>query len=827
MSSAVLSESEVITTEPSAVSRDSNRSGEQPELIPGDPSQFAQWFQDQFPAIPFRSALTVMRLSQEGATVPFMARYRKEQTGNLDEVEIGNIIDSLERWKNIVDRKIFVLGEIDAQGKLTDELRHQIESTFDLLVIEDLYLPYKRKRKTKAAVAREAGLEPLAQWIWDCGHGEAFDPAETLEAKVQPFINAELGIVDAQAAIDGAQAILIERLSEVSELRQEVRSQLFKSALIASTKAGKAKTPSKFDRYFDYRESIASLQKRESSHRYLALRRGQVEEELTLSIGGAPENEELISNLLRMYESYACQVKGTPGERVLKMAAMLAFKVYVLLSIENEIHSALKEVADAAAIDVFSENVRKVLLAPPLGGKCVLGVDPGLRTGCKLALINSSGEYIASGVVHLLTPEQQKQSFDHLKTVLENGKVEAIAVGNGTAARETEKFLREVIVKLGLKTPVVMVSESGASIYSASEVAREEFPDLDLTVRGAISIARRLQDPLAELVKVDPKSIGVGQYQHDVSQSSLRSALERVVESCVNTVGVNINTASKHLLAYVSGIGPALARSIVDHRAMKGPFSSRTDLLQVSRFGERAFEQAAGFLRIPNGTHPLDNTGVHPERSKVLESFAAEQGKTLGDLLGSGVASLKADNELKKTLGDFTFNDVIQELEKPGRDPRSAFEMIQYRDDVHELSDLKPGMVCTGVVTNVTNFGAFVDIGVHQDGLVHISQLSDSFVKDPRAVVNPGDKVQVRVLEVNLEKRQIALTMKKEGEIRPTKPQVAEQRSSQGRGDSRNVRSANSDSRGDRRSGYSVESEPQALATNPFANLGSLVSKKK
>jgi uncharacterized protein len=752
-----------------------------------------------------------------------MARYRKEQTGNLDEVAIGNIVDSLERWRNLVDRKAFILSEIDAQGKLTPELKAQIESTFDLLVLEDLYLPYKRKRKTKAAIAREAGLEPLAQWIWDCAHGVAWDAAETLEGKAQGFVNSELGVADMAAALQGAEAILTERLSEIPELRQAVRTQLFDHGHLASSKGEKAKNPSKFDRYFEYSEPIAALMKRESSHRYLALRRGQAEEELMLSIGGAPQNETLMANLLSMYQAHACPVKGTPGEKQLLLAARLALKVYALLSIENEIHSTLREIADTAAIEVFSENVRKVLLAAPLGSKCILGVDPGLRTGCKLALINSAGEFIASGVIHLLTPEQHAQSFNQLRTVLENGKVEAIAVGNGTAARETEKFLRDTVSKLNLQIPVVMVSESGASIYSASEVAREEFPELDVTVRGAISIARRLQDPLAELVKVDPKSIGVGQYQHDVSQSSLKSALERVVESCVNTVGVNVNTASRHLLAYVSGIGPSLARAIVEHRASAGLFTSRADLLKVARFGERAFEQAAGFLRIPNGSHPLDNTGVHPERYKDLESFAADNGGSLDKLLGAGVAALKSNSSLKQQLGDFTFNDIIQELEKPGRDPRSGFEYVKYRDDIHELSDLKPGMLCTGVVTNVTNFGAFVDIGVHQDGLVHISQLSDTFVKDPRAVVNPGDKVQVRVLEVNLEKRQIALTMKKQVDEQAIRASSVARANQPSTGGSR----PQGGPRNGRQSGGERSRPPETLGNNPFANLGNMLAGKK
>jgi uncharacterized protein len=803
-------------------------SGESPSstntqaIIPGDATQFARWFQGEFPSIPFRSALAVIRLAADKATVPFIARYRKEQTGNLDEVAITNVVDALDKWKSLVDRKAFILSEIAAQNKLTPELTQQIESTFDLLLLEDLYLPYKRKRKTKAAIAREAGLEPLAEWIWDCAHGQLWATGETLDFKAQSFLSPDLGISDAQAAIQGAEAILTERLSEVPELRQEVRTQLFAHAHLCSAKGEKAKVPSKFDRYFEYSEPIPALMKSESSHRYLALRRGEAEEELTLSIGSAPQNEALMANLLSMYQAHATPTKGTPGEKSLLLAARLAFKVYVLMSIENEIHSSLRGIADAAAIDVFSENVRKVLLAAPLGTKCVLGVDPGQRTGCKLALISSTGQFLASGVIYLLTPEQQAQSYNQLATVLQNGKVEAIAVGNGTAARETEKFLRDTVNKLSLNIPVVMVSESGASIYSASEVAREEFPDLDVTVRGAISIARRLQDPLAELVKVDPKSIGVGQYQHDVSQSSLKSALERVVESCVNTVGVNVNTASKHLLAHVSGIGPSLASSIVAHRTAKGLFQSRAELRNVPYFGERAFEQSAGFLRIQNGTHPLDNTGVHPERYPVLESFAAEVGTTIGELVGVGVSKLKSNSQLRQLLGDFTFNDIILELEKPGRDPRSEFEYVKYRDDIHELTDLKPGMLCTGVVTNVTNFGAFVDIGVHQDGLVHISQLSDNFVKDPRAIVSPGDKVQVRVLEVIVEKRQIALTMKKNAEPN-TSASSGSRTSNSG---SRPTTRPRSDSSAARRP-QGAPPRQETIGNNPFANLGAMLSGSK
>jgi uncharacterized protein len=442
-------------------------------------------------------------------------------------------------------------------------------------------------------------------------------------------------------------------------------------------------------------------------------------------------------------------------------AARMALRVYVQPSIENEVKQALRDVADAAAIHVFAENLRKLLLASPYGAKSVLGVDPGIRTGCKLAVVSESGAYLGSHVIYLGSDRERESAKQVLRLAVESANVSAVAVGNGTAGRETEAFVRGVLGELGLsRVPVVMVSEAGASVYSASDVAREEFPELDLTIRGAISIARRLQDPLAELVKVDPKSIGVGQYQHDVTPGLLKKSLETVVQSCVNSVGVNANTASPYLLAEVAGIGSSLARAVAEHREKHGVFKEKRDLLAVSRFSEKVFEQAAGFLRIPGAAHPLDNTGIHPERYPLLEKLAARLGKNVGDLVGPGAALVKRDAQFRAEVGQFTFDDILKELERPGRDPRESFVVWSFRDDIHELKDLKPGMVCPGIVTNVTNFGAFVDIGVHQDGLVHVSQLADRLVKDPRDVVSPGDRVSVRVVEVNLAKNQIALTMK-------------------------------------------------------------------
>ena len=597
-------------------------------------------------------------------------------------------------------------------------------------MLEDLYLPYKQKRKTKAVIAREAGLEPLADWLWDCGHGLVTPgPGETPDGRASAFISEEKKVPDADAALAGAVEIIIERLSENADLRTTTRSRYMAEGYTKTAKGEKAKSPSKFENYFVFEERVQELMKPENSHRYLAMRRGWMEEELTLHLGGptpreVPEVEgkrptapvdPLAEELLATFEAAACSKPDFPGAPLLKKAARFALRAHV---------------------------------------------DPGLRTGCKIAVVDDSGKYVGSTVMHLESAGGKAGSGNMLAELVRKGGIRAVAVGNGTAGREAEPVVRDVLSAAGLNVPVVMVSEAGASVYSASDVARDEFPDLDLTVRGAISIARRLQDPLAELVKVDPKSIGVGQYQHDVSPTALQKSLDAVVDSCVNQVGVNLNTASHLLLAHVSGIGPGLAKAIIEYRGKKGLFRSRQSLLEVPRFSAKVFEQAAGFLRIPEAEHPLDNTGVHPERYGSLERLAERLGVPVAGLLGAGVQSVKASRELQQELGAFTFADVVKELEKPGRDPRETFVPFSYRQDIHTLQDLQPGMVCPGIVTNVTNFGAFVDIGVHQDGLVHISQLADKFVKDPREVVSAGDRVSVRVLDVKLDKQQIALSMK-------------------------------------------------------------------
>ncbi len=775
---------------------------------------FPDWLARQHPAIPRAGAQAILALAEGGATVPFIARYRKEQTGNLDEVAIRQVLETKERWDALLKRQAFIVEEIGRQGKLTPELEARLRATFDEALLEDLYLPYKQKRKTKAEAAREAGLQPLADWLWGAAHGELAPGAETPEARAAGFVDGAQGIADAAAALAGAGDILVERLSEDAGLRQRARAALFERGCARVRKGEKAKTPSRFENYFAYEEPVRELLKPEASHRYLAMRRGWMEEELVLSLGGPlaedGTTDPLADELIGAFEAAACPAVGAgfAGAALLKRAGRLAYRAHVAPSIEAEVHKALREVADTAAIQVFAENVRKLLLAAPYGPKPVLGVDPGLRTGCKLAVVDAAGHYVGSGLMHLETPSGKAAAAPVLAQLVKEGGIRAVAVGNGTAGRETESFVREALRHFQLDVPVVMVSEAGASVYSASDAAREEFPELDVTVRGAISIARRLQDPLAELVKIDPKSIGVGQYQHDVSQIGLKKSLDEVVDSCVNQVGVNVNTASYHLLGRVSGIGPGLARAIVDHRAKAGLFRSREALLAVPRFSKKTYEQAAGFLRVPDSAEPLDNTGVHPERYAALGRAAGALGVTTKDLLGAGVKLVKEAAALKKELGDFTFADVVRELEKPGRDPRDSFVPFAFRADVHELRDLQPGMICPGIVTNVTNFGAFVDIGVHQDGLVHISQLADRFVKDPKDVVSAGDRVSVRVLEVKLDKKQIALSMKSERAAE--RPAPSEPSAAPGPG---KLRPPGRSPEGDRR----PPPKPAAPFNNPFA----------
>lgn len=705
------------------------------------------------PEISLKSAQAVLELAAEGGTVPFIARYRKEKTGGLDEVEIRKVLESNETLTEINKRRAYIVKEIEAQGNLTDELKARIQKSMDLGDLEEIYRPFKKKKKTKATIAREAGLEPLADWIWKLGHGEVEDTT-TLEVKAKDFLAPAAGFVTYETCLKGAQDILVDKIFNNPDLREKVRANFFEQGKVVSKKAKGFKAHSKFEMYGDFSDTVKALQEAKASHRYLAMRRGWNEEELTVTI----EGDEVY--LLKVFENFACSNPASHSAEFLKNCAKVALTVHVYPSISNEVHRVLKDKADEHAISVFAENVRRVLLGSPFGPKCVLGIDPGLRTGCKVALIDKQGNFISHTILQILGDAAEAKGKQLFAEVLKQITIEAIAVGNGTGGREAEAFIRKILKDLGQNVPVILVSESGASVYSASDVARDEFPELDLTIRGAISIARRLQDPLAELVKVDPKSIGVGQYQHDVSQTHLKKSLEQVVESCVNGVGVDLNTASAPLLSYVSGIGPTLAKNIIEFRKSNGLFSDRDDLMKVPRFSTKVYEQCAGFLRIMNGKQTLDATGIHPERYAAVRDMAHELGVSISQLTGEGAKKLLPLKEKwSQLVGEFTFDDIVRELEKPGRDPRDPFKAFSFRDDIFEVKDLKDGMICPGIVTNVTNFGAFVDIGVHQDGLVHISVLSHKFVDDPRKVVNPGDQVTVKVIKVDTDRNQISLSM--------------------------------------------------------------------
>jgi len=690
----------------------------------------------------------VVELLREGATVPFIARYRKERTGELDEVQIRTLEERLAYFGELEERKGTVLKSIAEQGKLTGELKVRIETTRKKTELEDLYLPYKPKRRTKATIARERGLAPLALLIaaQELQSGRPEDAAA-------PFIDPSREVPDAAAALAGVGHILAEQLSEDADARALVRQLTWEQGVFCSQVAtGKAGAVTKFEMYYDYQEPLKEI----PSHRMLAMRRGEKEEVLRLSVS-AP-GEEILQRLK------ARLLKGTSIFRpLLESVAEDAYRRLIAPSIEVELRLEAKKKADEAAIAIFARNLKNLLLLPPAGSKRVLGVDPGLRTGSKLAAVDETGKFLEHATIYPHTGEAKvPQAKKDLLRLIRTHASALVAIGNGTASREMERFVRDSLKEAGLNVATLVVNEAGASIYSASDIAREEFPALDLTIRGAISIARRLQDPLAELVKIDPKSIGVGQYQHDVSQGALKKALDATVESCVNYVGVDLNTASWALLSYVSGIGESLAKAIIRHRDEQGSFASRKALMEVPRFGAKAFEQAAGFLRIRGGVHPLDDTAVHPENYAMVETMAADLAVSLSQLAGDAALAGRIDlgRYASEMVGLPTLRDILEELKKPGRDPRAAFEAVAFRDDVQELADLQEGMVLQGTVTNVAAFGAFVDIGVHQDGLVHVSHLADRFIKDPNDAVKVGQIVKVKVLAVDLPRKRISLSIK-------------------------------------------------------------------
>ena len=681
-----------------------------------------------------------------GATVPFIARYRKEATGSLDEVAITAIRDRLSQLKELDDRREAIIKSLQERELLTDELKEQIMQAETMTVLEDIYLPYRPKRRTRATIAREKGLEPLAELIF--AQDRAVDPGGEADA----FVDESKGVETAEDALAGARDIIAEWINEDMKARGRMRRLFFQhGSFRTSVVKGQQEQGGKYQDYFDWTEPVAKA----PSHRILAMRRGAREGFLKLQVDVPEEQALRILEELFVRGHSACSMQ-------VKEAAHDGYKRLLSPSMETEVLAATKERADREAIKVFADNLRELLLAPPLGQKNVLAIDPGFRTGCKVVCLDRQGQLKCSDVIYPFQGQKMAaSSASKITSLCEQYGIEAIAIGNGTASRETESFIRGV--KPGKNIPVVMVNESGASVYSASKVAREEFSDQDVTVRGAVSIGRRLMDPLAELVKIDPKSIGVGQYQHDVDQPMLKQSLDDVVMSCVNSVGVEVNTASRQLLTYVSGLGPQLAQNIVDYRNENGPFKSRSGLKKVPRLGAKAFEQAAGFLRIRDAANPLDSSAVHPESYHVVDSMAADVGGSVAQLMTDGPlrAKVRLENYVTDTVGLPTLNDIMQELAKPGRDPRKQFEAFSFADGVEKIEDVEPGMRLPGIVTNVAAFGAFVDIGVHQDGLVHISQLADRFVKDPGEVVKVHQKVMVTVLEVDLARKRISLSMKK------------------------------------------------------------------
>lgn len=714
-----------------------------------------------------------VRLLDEGSTVPFIARYRKEVTGGLDDTQLRNLEERLSYLRELNSRRESILASILSQDKLTPELEAAILAADTKTLLEDLYLPYKPKRRTKAQIAREAGLEPLADAIMA-------DRTVIPEQLAASYINAELGVADAAAALEGARQIIMERLSEEAELLANLREHVWQKGLIHATVVkGKEQEGIKFTDYFDYQEAINKI----PSHRALALFRGRNESILSLNL--SPEQDEQIGHdhcTQLVAKRLSITDTRQPAEAWLAETARYAWKIKLFTRIDLDLKLRLREAAELEAIKVFSSNLKDLLLAAPAGEKATMGLDPGIRTGVKAAIVNATGKLLAYDTIYPHQPKNQwDQSIATLAKLIQQHKVDLVSIGNGTASRETDQLVADVMkLHKDLNFRKITVSEAGASVYSASELAAKEFPDLDVSIRGAVSIARRLQDPLAELVKIDPKAIGVGQYQHDVNQAQLARGLDNVVEDCVNAVGVDVNTASVALLKQVSGLSATLSENIVAFRNENGAFGNRTQLKKVPRLGEKAYEQAAGFLRITNGDNPLDASSVHPEAYPVVEAIIKDTGKSIRDLIGQGqiLRNLDPAKYTNENFGLPTVTDILKELEKPGRDPRPEFKSVEFKSGVEKISDLEPGMRLNGVVTNVANFGAFVDIGVHQDGLVHISHLSDTFIKDPRDAVKTGDFVNVRVLEIDVARKRISLSMKSDvsPEEHKPKPEQATQK---------------------------------------------------
>ena len=695
--------------------------------------------------INFVQVSNTCRLLDNGDTIPFIARYRKEATGSLDEVTIESIRDMRQKMLDVEKRRTFILNTLEEEGAITDELRLKIENAETLVELEDLYLPYKPKRKTRASIAKEKGLEPLADIIL---RQQNID----VKAKAEQFVNEEKGVLSADDAIHGASDIIAERINEDAYTRSKIRNLFNKKAhIVAKVAKGMEDEGNTYSQYFDYDELLTKA----PSHRILAVFRGENEKILKLKI--RPDEAEAISILDRIY------VRGNnESSEIVRKSAEDSYDRLLAPSIETEIRAVAKEKADKTAIAVFADNLRQLLMAPPLHGKNVLAIDPGFRTDCKVTVLNKNGKLLHNDTIYPHPPEPKiPESINKILNMVEMYDIDAIAIGNGTAGRETENFIKRI--RFPKDIVAVMVNESGASVYSASKIARDEFPEYDVTVRGSVSIGRRLIDPLAELVKIDPKSIGVGQYQHDVNQTELQKCLQSVVDSCVNAVGVDVNTASKELLVHISGLGPVLAQNIIDYRNENGDFKLRSDLKKVKRFGDKAFEQSAGFLRISGGANPLDNSAVHPESYHIVEEMASDLGCDVFELISNKelINKIEINKYVTDTTGLPTLNDIKSELEKPGRDPRCTFDMFEFDKNVKTIDDVKPGMILPGIITNITSFGAFVDIGIHEDGLVHISQMADRYVSDPNKIVKLNQKVMVKVLEVDTKRKRISLSMKK------------------------------------------------------------------
>lgn len=695
-------------------------------------------------------------LIDDGNTVPFIARYRKEVTGGLDDTQLRTLDSRLSYLREMDDRRQTILKSIQEQGKLTPELEQEIIQADSKTRLEDLYLPYKPKRRTKGQIAIEAGLEPLADMLWN-------HPQTDPESEASKYLDADKGITDTKAALDGARAIIMERIAEDANLLEKIRNHLNRNAeLVSRVVEGKEQEGEKFKDYFNHNEPLSKV----PSHRALAMLRGRNEGFLTLAMNADPEQEE---GARQSYcetiiaDHYGVTLSSAPADAWRKQVISWAWRIKVSMHMETELMGAMKERAEIEAIEVFATNLKDLLMAAPAGPRATLGLDPGLRTGSKIAVVDSTGKVLATETIYPHPPQKQyDKSAQIVDQLVRKYNVDLIAIGNGTASRETDSFVADVIKRGNLKVQKIIVSEAGASVYSASELAAKEFPNMDVSLRGAVSIARRLQDPLAELVKIDPKSIGVGQYQHDVSQSMLAKRLDAIVEDCVNAVGVDVNTASAALLTRVAGLSSTIAQNIVDFRDENGRFEARTTLKKVPRLGPKAFEQCAGFLRIMDGKNPLDASAVHPEAYPVVKAIAEKNSKDIKALIGDSVflKGLHAVDYTDEHFGVPTVTDIIKELDKPGRDPRPEFKTATFAEGVNSVSDLEPGMILEGVVSNVANFGAFVDIGVHQDGLVHISALTDRYVSDPREVVKAGDIVKVKVMEVDVQRKRIGLSMR-------------------------------------------------------------------